>query len=123
MDGTDHLGAVRDRLVGVELAGLAQALDDDLGVLVDENAHARPPVSCQDLLGAVLHVVCADEVEARLVEDLLAQLHVGSLEPHHERHLETDLAHRLDDAGGDHVAPHDPAEDVDEDALDVRVLR
>jgi hypothetical protein len=41
-------------LPGVEGAGLAgDALDDHLGVLVDENAHSR---QLHDLLGAVGHV-------------------------------------------------------------------
>jgi hypothetical protein len=36
----DHLGAVGDRLLGMERAVLAgEALADDLGVLVDENGH------------------------------------------------------------------------------------
>src|SRR5262249_5785327 len=37
----DHLGAVGDRLLGMERAVLAsETLADDLGVLVDENGHA-----------------------------------------------------------------------------------
>src|SRR6266478_9185257 len=38
---TNHLGAVRDRLLGMERPVLAsKTLADDLGVLVDENGHA-----------------------------------------------------------------------------------
>jgi hypothetical protein len=40
-DAADHLGAVGDRLLGVEGAGLAgDPLGDDLGVRVDEDAIA-----------------------------------------------------------------------------------
>src|SRR6185436_5114607 len=39
---TDHLGAVGDRLLGMEGAVLArEALADDLGVLADEDAHGH----------------------------------------------------------------------------------
>ena len=58
-DAADHLGAVGDRLLGVERALLAgEALADDLGVLVDEDGH----VCCllhrvDDLLRGVVEVV------------------------------------------------------------------
>ena len=48
---------------------------------------------------------------------------VVALEADDQRQLEADLPHRLDDAGGDDVAVHDAAEDVDEDALHLRVGR
>jgi hypothetical protein len=39
----DHLGAIGDRLLGMERAVLAgKALADDLGVLVDEDGHELP---------------------------------------------------------------------------------
>jgi succinyl-CoA synthetase beta subunit len=39
----DDLGAVIEHLLGVEAAlGAGEALDDDLGVLVDQNAHWNP---------------------------------------------------------------------------------
>ena len=56
-----------------------------------------------------------------LADDLLAEIDVGALEAHHQRHLEADLLDRGDHALGDDVAAHDAAEDVDEDALHVRV--
>ena len=52
-----------------------------------------------------------------LGDDLLAELHVGAFEPHHQRHLQADLLDRRDHALGDDVAFHDAAEDVDQDAL------
>ena len=54
-------------------------------------------------------------------QDLLAEIDVGALEPHHQRHGDVDLARRGHDALGDHVAAHDAAEDVDQDALDLGV--
>src|SRR5690606_41766153 len=42
--GADHVGAVGDRLVGVEGSGLAEALHDLPGVGVDEYALCTPPV-------------------------------------------------------------------------------
>src|SRR5262249_37175922 len=39
LDGTDDLRAVVTALVGVKRAGLAEALDEDFGVLVNEDAH------------------------------------------------------------------------------------
>ena len=56
-------------------------------------------------------------------EHLLAELDVGALEPHDERHLEADFLDRGDDARRDRVALHDAAEDVDEDALHRRDRR
>ena len=50
-----------------------------------------------------------------------AQFDVGAFEPHHQRHLQAHLLDRGDHAFGDDVAAHDAAEDVDEDALHVRV--
>ena len=57
----------------------------------------------------------------RIRQDLLAQLDVGAFEAHDQRHVQADLAGRGHDALGDHVAAHDAAEDVDQDAFDVRV--
>ena len=51
------------------------------------------------------------------VDDLLAEIDIGALEPHDQRHGEAHLLHRRDDALGDDVAAHDAAEDVDENAL------
>ena len=53
-------------------------------------------------------------------DDVLAELHVGALEPHHQRHLQADVLDGRDHALGDDVAAHDAAEDVDQDALHVR---
>src|SRR4051812_9668610 len=70
-----------------------------------------------DLLRAVEHVLGGLDRKPAVSEDLFAELHVGALEAHDERHLETEILRRRDDAFGDDVALHDPAEDVHEDAL------
>src|SRR5690606_36911588 len=44
-DGGHHVRAVGDGLVGVEGAGLAQALDEETRVLAYQRAHAAPPAS------------------------------------------------------------------------------
>jgi hypothetical protein len=91
-DAADHLGAVGDRLLGVEGAVLAgEALADDLGVLVDQDGHGfdllRLPDGLDDLLGGVVEVVGRNDVEAGFVDDLLAELDVGAFEAHDQRNL------------------------------------
>src|SRR5918994_2132224 len=43
---TGHLCAVGDCLVGVELAGFPETLDEHPCVLVDEDAHKAAPLGC-----------------------------------------------------------------------------
>src|SRR5262245_3902160 len=62
-----------------------------------------------------------DDVLAALGEERLALLDVGPLQPHDEWDVEADLVERREDRGGDRVALHDAAEDVDEYRLDVLV--
>src|SRR5690349_15125051 len=74
-----------------------------------------------DLLRGVVEIVRRHHVEAGFADDLLAEFDIGAFEANHQRHAETDLAHRSGDALGDHVALHDAAEDVDQDALHVGI--
>ena len=83
---------------------------------------AQPLHRGDDLLGGVVEVVGRDDVQAAVVDDLLAELGIGAFEPHHQRHLQPDFLDRGDHALGDDVALHDAAEDVDQDAFDGRVL-
>ena len=119
----DHLGAVGDRLLGMEGALRAgEALADHLGVRVDEDRHqAASFTAVTTFCGGVGEILGRDDRQAGLAQDLLAELDIGAFEPHHQRHVQVDLARRGDDALGDHVAAHDAAEDVDQDALDVGV--
>jgi hypothetical protein len=79
----------------VELAGLAgDALGDDLGVFVDQNAHLSPisfrqQLTCQrghDLLGGFFHGVGRDDRQTGIGQHLLAQVFVGALHAHDQRH-------------------------------------
>ena len=54
-------------------------------------------------------------------DDRLAELDVGAFEAHDQRHFEADFLDRGDHAFGDHVAFHDAAEDIDQNAFDLRV--
>src|SRR6187431_682690 len=74
-----------------------------------------------DLLGRLRHVVGRDDRQARLGEDLAAELFIRALHAHHERHLEAYGLRRGDHAFGDGVALHDAAEDVHEYRLQSRV--
>src|SRR5439155_17622490 len=73
-----------------------------------------------DPLPRLRHVVRSDDRQSGLGEDFLAQLLVGTLHPHDERNLELDFARRGDDPGGDGVAFHDAAENVDQYRLQTR---
>src|SRR5271169_152967 len=121
----DHLRAVVAAGARVELAGGAgDALGEDAGVLVYQNAH-RINVLFADRLDhaarRVGHVVGGDHLDARLGEDLLALFDVGPFHADHQRDAELDLARRVDHAARQHVALHDAAEDVDQHRLDARV--
>src|SRR3546814_11734795 len=50
-----------------------------------------------------------------------AQFHVGSLQAHHQGHVQLDLAARCHHALGDDAAAHDDAEDVHQAAFDAGV--
>src|SRR2546423_13539920 len=52
-----------------------------------------------DFLGGIAHVVRGNDGKARVGEDLLAEVDVGALEAHDERHLEADLLRRRHAAG------------------------
>src|SRR5690606_25983710 len=124
MDTADHLRAViGKRLFGVESTGLAgQALYENLGVLVDENGHALIPLHCSDdLLRRIVEIVGRNDVQAALVDDLLAKLDIGALETDNQRNLQADFLDCGDHAFSNDVALHDAAEDVDQNALDSRV--
>ena len=115
----DHLGAVGDRLLGVEGA-LAPVMPWQMTLVflsTRMDISAASFTAVDDLLGGIVEVVGGDDVEPDLARILLAELDIGAFEAHHQRHLEADLLHRRDDAFGDDVASHDAAEDVDQDAL------
>src|SRR5579872_3640402 len=74
------------------------------------------------LLGGLPQVLGRDDRDARVLEQFAPLLDVRALEADDERHFELDLLEGAEDAGGDHVALDDAAEDVDQDGLDLGVL-
>src|SRR5262245_35705185 len=55
------------------------------------------------------------------MKQTLPFLDVGALHPDDDRQLDTQFSHRGNHAFGEHVAPKDAAEDVDENGLNVLV--
>src|SRR3954467_3299452 len=74
-----------------------------------------------DLLGRIGKIVSGQDGKPRVSQDALAHIDVGAFQPHHQRNMKGDFAGSRNDALGDHVAAHDAAEDVDQDAFDVLV--
>src|SRR5207244_3663315 len=74
------------------------------------------------LLGGVSHRATSDNRQARFSESLFTGLDVVALQPDDERQFEAGFFHGGDDAGGNDVAVHDPAENVDQNPLHVVVL-
>src|SRR5574343_254038 len=75
-----------------------------------------------DLGGGFSHGIGRDDGQTGILQDLLADLFVGALHADDQRHGQVGFLGRRDDTGSDGVATHDAAEDVDQDALDLRVL-
>ena len=89
---------------------------------VDEDGHQAASFTALTIFSAAsarLSAAMIGRPDSR--QDLLAELDIGAFEPHHQRHVQADLARRGDHALGDHVAAHDAAEDVDQDAFDVGI--
>ena len=119
----DHLGAVVDRGLRMEGAVLAgEALADDLGVLVDQDGHQAEPFTAFTIFCAASS---RSSAEVTLRFDLaMISLPFSTLVPSSRTTsgtLQADFLHRRHHAFGDDVALHDAAEDVDQDALHVRV--
>src|SRR5690606_31365108 len=111
-----------------ELAGFAgDSLGDDFGVFVDQDRHLQILGKflfggSYDFLRSFGHGVGADDGQAGIGQQLLAQLFVGTLHAHHQWNAEVDGLARSNDALGDDVAAHDATEDVDQNGLDAFVL-
>ncbi len=125
-DAGDHLGAVVAVAQPVEAALAAgQALDGDLGVLVDEDAHCsrtRPPCQLDGLAGGVEHGRQRDQAIGLVIGEQGPALgDVGAVETHGDGRPQLHPAQGLDDALGHLVDAGDTAEDVDEDRADVVV--
>src|SRR5574343_1516019 len=75
-----------------------------------------------DLGGGFGHGIGRDNRQARILEDLLAHVFVGALHADNQRYRQVHFLGSGNHAGGDGVALHDAAEDVDQNTLDLRVL-
>ena len=108
--------------LAVELALPAgDALDQEPGVLVDEDAHAvtHGPGRGDRQLGGLVQAV--GDLEVGLLEDERRLIGVGADDADHHRDFAVQPGPSLDDAVGHLVAAGDPAEDVDEHRPHVRV--
>ena len=74
-------------------------------------------------MGGFGHGVGADDGQAGLGEHLFADVFVGALHAHHQRHAQVDRLAGDDDASGDGVALHDAAEDIDQNGFDLGVFQ
>jgi len=72
-------------------------------------------------LRGIVEVSGGDDGQARLLQQLHAQLHVGALQAHHQWHLEAHVLGGGDDTLSDHIALHDTSEDVHQQSLHVGV--
>src|ERR1041385_2935701 len=70
----------------------------------------------------VCHRTAAEDSQAGFGEGLFAGLDVVAFEANDQREFEAGFFNGGDDAGGDHIAVHDAAEDVDQNTLHMRVL-
>ena len=77
-------------------------------------------VGLRDLCRGVAEVVRDGDLDPGIAEDLRALLGVRTGHPHDDGHVDVDLVVRGDDAVREDIAAEYPAEDVDEDLLDVR---
>src|SRR5690606_37748058 len=73
--------------------------------------------SSHNLLGSFGHGVGADDGQAGIGEQLLAQFFIGALHAHNQRHVQVHCLASCDHAFGDDVATHDSAEDIDENGF------
>src|SRR5690606_31376666 len=116
-------------VMGMELARFAgHSLRDDFGVFVDQDRHLKILGkflfgSSDNFLRGFGHGIGADDGQARVGQQLLAQLFVGALHAHDQRYAQVDGLARGDHAFGNDVATHDAAKDVDEDRLHTLVLQ
>ena len=119
----NELGAVRETLLRVIRALLSrESLTDDLGIAIDQNAHARPfSAEATTVRAASVRSAAAVIVSPLPASISRALRRIRSFQPHHHRHLHADLLHGGDDAVRNDVAADDAAENVHEDRTHLRV--
>lgn len=132
VDATNNVGAGLEHQGGV-LGALAagDALNDDLGVLVEVDRHCRVPLlSCVGELGGLVGALVhgggqGNQRVVGLGQDAAAFLNVVAVEANDQRLVRggTELSQCTDDALGNGVTSSDATEDVHEHALDLGVAK
>src|SRR5665213_4424353 len=74
-------------------------------------------------LGGVGHGVSADDGQPGIPQNLFAELDVVALEPDDQWQVQFGFFDRRYDTGGDDVALHDAAKNVDQNSLHMRVAQ
>lgn len=93
----------------------------ELNTDIDVTSHLHNLGELHRLLSGVLEVLNGEDLQARLVDELVGLLHVGTLQTGDDGGAEVHLVHDVDETLGDGVAADDTTEDVDEDRGDLGV--
>ncbi len=120
----DQARAVVEHLAGVELALAAgDALDQEPGLLVDEDAHAcgLPSAAATALRAASIRELAVDQLG--LGQKVPTFLLVRPDQACDKGDLGLDLLHRAQDAPRHFIATGDPAEDVEQDGPHFRLAQ
>src|SRR5487761_4231 len=126
-----HLGAIFHGLPGVERSFAPRdALHQQPRIFINKNGHricsliqSMAPCQANYLFGRVFHAVGDGKVQSGLAQNFLAELHVGTFEPHDHGHLDTQSSRRRYHSARHDIAAHDAAKDVDEHGSHVRVAQ
>lgn len=73
--------------------------------------------SSNSLLGSIIKVICRNDLQTTIIEDLLANLNIGALKTDNERKVQLDLLDRLHDALSNHITTNNTTKDIDENGL------
>ncbi len=101
-------------------ADKAKAMAKISPVLLFRAINALPFDRRDDLFSTVFQVIGGDDIDVRVVDDGLAFFDVCAFQAHDQRHFQAHFLDRTYNALGDHIAAHDAAEDVDQNAFDLR---
>lgn len=95
--------------------------EGELDTDVDVTGHLNNLGELDRLLSSSLEVLDGEDLQARLVDELVGLLHVGTLQTGDDGGAEVHLLHDVDETLGDGIAADDTTEDVDEDGRDLGV--
>ena len=69
------------------------------------------------LLGSIIQVICRNDLQTTITEDLLANLNIGALKTDNERKVQLDLLDCIHDALSNHITTNNTTKDIDENGL------